>query len=393
MRKRLAFILIITILINTIIPNYIYAGDADDAAEKISGGTSFEQAQEHQSETGSDTVTQVYDEGTAQVTPSDGSERTEELGETATSSNTVASVLATIIIALPWLVNNILTMLVNSVQTTTVEGNFLIQNVVFGKYELFDIDFMNFNSNSTKTMDELKKSVATWYYALRNIAIIASVIILIYIGIRMAISTTAEDKTKYKKMFVNWTTSFILIFIMHYIFIILIEIQSMILELLKPIASERGFENEIINDTWNSFQSAKGWGALEYAMIYFVFVYYQIKFFLAYFKRFLSVGFLLVISPLVTVSYSIDAAGDGKAQAFKAWLTNMVYNVFIQAIHATVYAIFIISADEIAKAVPIMGAILLMTLSRTEKIIKTTFKLSGKGIGDESLIDKIKGAK
>lgn len=119
-------------------------------------------------------------------------------------------------------------------------------------------------------------------------------------------------------------------------------------------------------------------------------VYYQVKFFIVYFKRLLEVGFLISISPLVTITYPIDKVGDERAQAYKAWLTRIIYNIFIQLIHAIVYVVFIFSAAEIAKTVPIVGILFLTTLSRTEKIIKTTFGLKGKGFSDEKLLDKLK---
>lgn len=141
MKKRLAFILIITILINTVIPNFIYADQTTDVA----GDTKFEDVQKHQNEKGESTSDEVFHEGTATVTPSDGSSRTESLGETATSSNTTASILASIIIGLPWLVNNVLTMIVNTVQTKQINGNFTIENLVFNEYDLFNINFVEYD--------------------------------------------------------------------------------------------------------------------------------------------------------------------------------------------------------------------------------------------------------
>lgn len=81
-----------------------------------------------------------------------------------------------------------------------------------------------------------------------------------------------------------------------------------------------------------------------------------------YFKRFLSVGFLIIISPLITITYSIDKAGDGKAQAFGTWLREMVFNIFIQIIHAVIYIVFIFSAAEIAKQIPLLGILFLDTI-------------------------------
>ena len=40
------------------------------------------------------------------------------------------------------------------------------------------------------------------------------------------------------------------------------------------------------------------------------------------------------------------------------------------------YCIFIVSAGEIAKEVPILGALFLLMLDRTEKIFKKVFRLN-----------------
>lgn len=398
MRKKLVLILIITILINAIIPNFMYAvegdptedvdADVDKAIEKFDG-VSGEEIMEYQSETGKDMSEKITKEGEAPVTPSDGQTRTEKLGETATSSATVASVLCGFLSLPAQAVTGLMQLIVNTGQSEEVKS-FTIEDLVFNKYELFNIDFFTSKTTDTKTTSTIKKSVAEWYYTLRNIAIVASVVILIYIGIRMAISTVATEQAKYKKMLMNWIISFVIVFTMHYIVIIMLSIQDWILEIVAKFVTEQGFEEKIIEDTWNSINSEKGWGCVAVTIQLYVIVFYQIKFFLAYFKRYLSAAFLFIISPLVTITYSIDAVDDGKAQAYNAWLKNITYNIFIQSIHAIVYAIFIISAAEIAKQVPIFGAILLMTLSRTEKVVKTTMKIGGKGIADEKVLDKIK---
>ena len=67
----------------------------------------------------------------------------------------------------------------------------------------------------------------------------------------------------------------------------------------------------------------------------------------------------------------------------------MVFNIFIQIIHALIYAVFVISAGEIAKQVPIMGAILFMSLSRAVKVVRTTMKLSSDITKSESLFKRL----
>lgn len=384
MKKKVTIVLIIVILLNTLIPNFIYAS---------SDLGSMKDVMQHQSETGQDSATSLFEEGEAQITPNNGKTRTEDVGETDSIGSFLANILCMLLMVPPMTVNTILTVIVFSTQDSKqgVTQQFTIEDVVLGKYTLFNINFFeDTNTANRGIVDIVRENVATWYFVLRNIAIAGSLLVLIYIGIRMALSTVAKDQAKYKKMFVSWLTSFILIFVMHYIILFLVNIQETIMELLSDITSGNGFEELIIRETCDSLANVSGWNKVPFLVLYYMLVYYQVKFFLMYFKRFLSIGFLIIISPLVTITYSIDKAGDGKAQAFGTWLREMIFNIFIQVIHAVIYIVFIFSAAEIAKKIPLLGILFLMTLSRAEKIVKNTFSLKGKGFGEEKPLDKVK---
>lgn len=399
MKKKLAaFILILIFLINTAIPNNIYA---------TTDTGNFTDVQNHQAESGEDTVDKVFEEQKATVSPDGGSSRDESLGETQSSSNLIAGALGSLFSLLPKTINGIITLVVNSTQPNTKDANgelkypklsntnrFTIEDLVMGKYYLFDINFVDYNATSTNPVDLVKQSVAKWYFSLRNVAIVGNLLLLVYLGIQMAVSTVASQQAKYKKMFFNWLASFVLIFLMHYVLLFLFELQDVILSLIGSLTIGEGFEEEIMNNTWNTYANAKGWNGVVYVIEIFILTYYQIKFFIVYFKRFLTVGFLFVISPLITVADAIYSV-NSRVPILKKWVKEMTYNIFLQVIHAAVYAVFILSATSIAKEVPIVGMLLLMTLSRTEKIIKSTFSMKGKGLGDEKLLDKIKqkGAK
>ena len=60
------------------------------------------------------------------------------------------------------------------------------------------------------------------------------------------------------------------------------------------------------------------------------------------------------------ITYSIDKAGDGKAQAFGAWFIEYFTNIMIQPLQAILYLIFVFSANEIAQKAPIVGVIFLL---------------------------------
>ena len=66
-------------------------------------------------------------------------------------------------------------------------------------------------------VSDLKSVVSSWYLAIRNIAIVGLLSVLLYIGIRIIISSSANDKAKYKQFFEDWLIALCLIFFMHYI--------------------------------------------------------------------------------------------------------------------------------------------------------------------------------
>lgn len=63
----------------------------------------------------------------------------------------------------------------------------------------------------------LRNIISGWYVTLRTIAIVGLLSVLIYIGIRIIISSTADDKAKYKQRLMDWVVAFCLLFFMHYI--------------------------------------------------------------------------------------------------------------------------------------------------------------------------------
>lgn len=80
-----------------------------------------------------------------------------------------------------------------------------IRNIVYG-------------GTSTKdAISALRGQIAKWYLLIRNLSAAALFCVLIYIGIRMLISSVSEERAKYKSMMMNWFTAICLIFFLHYI--------------------------------------------------------------------------------------------------------------------------------------------------------------------------------
>ena len=93
-----------------------------------------------------------------------------------------------------------------------------------GEIELLDIDFIGNQdsksyilSSDGNAISELRKIIASWYVTLRTISMVGLLSVLIYIGIKIIMSSTSQDRAKYKQRLVDWIVAFCLLFFMHYI--------------------------------------------------------------------------------------------------------------------------------------------------------------------------------
>lgn len=272
----------------------------------------------------------------------------------------------------------------------TSDDRFTIQNLLMGKYDLFDINiFVTTSANATATIGSgessfnavVKESVASWYGTIRNIAIIASFVVLLYIGVRMATSTIASDRAKYKKMLIAWFTGFALIFILHYIVLFLITLSNGLVTMLSSLApqAETPFEYATLQRINNA--ESQGWNYFLQTILYAMLVWYQFKFFFMYLKRVISNAFLILISPLVTVTYAIDKSNDCKAQAFNSWLEEFITNTFIQPMHLLLFLVLLYSAGAIAELYPIIAILFMFGIGQGEKLLRGLFKLKGTSVG------------
>ena len=140
-----------------------------------------------------------------------------------------------------------------------------------------------------------------------------------------------------------------------------------------------GVEEKLIGDIFSNFESARGAkNTLIYLIVYIMLTYYEMKFFIMYLTRLFRVGFYIVIAPFVCITYPIDRIGDGRAQAFKNWYTELIMEIFMQSIHLGIYIVFIFSSGEIIKRAPIWGIVFLAALGNGEKIVRNLLKIKPK---------------
>lgn len=287
---------------------------------------------------------------------------------------------------------------------TAIGGNAVwsVDEIIFNQSELTSINFFEIDSQTPDVIQTIRMNVATWYYVMRNLAIVILLGVLIYVGIRMAISTVASDEAKYKKMLQDWVVSLALLFVLHYIMIFTINFNNILVDIIsdaRDIISSRetgtlgefdgigeGFDNILnvfLSNSW-SISLSSGFGS---AIIYVILVGVTIIFLIMYIKRMLTIGFLIIISPLITITYSIDKVGDGKSQALNAWLKEFIFNVLIQPFHCIIYVVFadvamdlVIGDRTLASAV--LAIIMIIFIFTAEKIVKKIFNFQASSLGE-----------
>lgn len=224
-------------------------------------------------------------------------------------------------------------------------------DIFFNKYKLLDINFFDFEGLEEGSYLYLfRMSIAEWYAIMKLIAAAILLVILIYVGIRMALSTIADDKAKYKKMLADWIVSLVLIFVLQYIIIFTIYCNDAIVRALETAFADNKMSSLASESIVKiGLQGIVGSGLISFAsvLVYVFIVMQTIMFLLAYMKRMIKVGFLIMISPLISITYSIDKMGDGKAQALGNWLKEFVYTILIQPFHCIIYLALVQTAIEL----------------------------------------------
>ena len=264
---------------------------------------------------------------------------------------------------------------------------------------------------------ELSGTISKWYVSLRNIGLVMMMIVLLYIGIRILLSTVASDKAKYKEMLKDWAIGMFLLFSVHYIMIFSNAIVNNITKVisssidttnyyiqmedtdkdgngkLAEFAKGAGREEVISKDAkgpngndvivWptNLMGSLRlkaqltNWGTefIGYGICFVIMVFFTLFFIFTYMKRVLYMAFLTLIAPLVAVTYPIDKISDGKAQGFDKWFKEYIFNLLLQPMHLLLYYVLITSAIELSSTNVFYSLIAMGFMIPAEKILRSFF--------------------
>lgn len=217
-------------------------------------------------------------------------------------------------------------------------------DIFFNKLLLTDANVFKIITTGENPMPDaivqVRQSVALWYYAMRVIAISVLLAILVYIAIRMAISSVASEKAAYKKMLINWASSIALVFVLHYVIVGVSYFNGALIEILGSFYENIDVDS-VMGDLLGKALLPNFVLSTASTVVLVMLVVQTLAFLIYYIKRMLTISFLIIISPLITITYSIDKLGDNKAQALNTWMKEFFFTVIIQPFHCIIYMAFV----------------------------------------------------
>ncbi len=271
-------------------------------------------------------------------------------------------------------------------QGNNIEAFITPFEIVFNKAAIIDINFFDFTGVGQDTVIyKIRNAVAGWYYFMRLIAVSILLVILVYVGIRMAITTVAEDKAKFKKMLVDWVSSLALVFLLQYIMIFIITLNEVLVDAMASVCVNNDLGDAINKIAGIALEaSIEGIGA---TVVFFLFVIQTFMILFSYINRMIRIAFLIIIAPLITITYSLDKMGDGKAQALNTWLKDFITSVLIQPFHCVIYMVFVSVAIGLLTdpsitgtsqmAAAVVAILCMLFIKDAEKIVRKIFALDG----------------
>ena len=234
--------------------------------------------------------------------------------------------------------------------STQDEEPYTIESIIYNKVPIFDVNFFSDKAagkevKSDSTVGIIRHLMAIWYVSFRNVAFVSLAILIIYYGIRMAISTVASDRAHYKQMVFSWVKSLMIVLLIHYVMYIVIYFNETFIGI---ITESKANEASIYNTIKTRALEAPLKVAVPATLLYFILLFMWIRFIFVYFKRTFAVAFLVILAPLVGIRYSIESAKGKGSQMVASWIQRFITTVFMQSIHALIYSVFVETALETA---------------------------------------------
>lgn len=289
-----------------------------------------------------------------------------------------------------------------------------IDGLIFNRQNYFKISI--FDTNPVGFSAALQGYISAIYNAFRYLVVAIYIVVLVYLAIRMMFSAIGRQKARYKELFKHWLVGLLLLFSFHWVMAFVIWLSNTFVQIIADYSSNLvtditvGKEISVLANSPLIYKypittfivtRISGIGAemtvptativiikAIISLLALIFLLYQTwSITMTYLKRLFTICILVLLFPLVALSYVFDKIGDRRAQTFEIWLKEFITNIAIQPIHALILlfiAIIFSSSENSATALLLgrntLGGIMTFALLRLipvgEELLKKLFQIS-----------------
>ena len=279
------------------------------------------------------------------------------------------------------------------------------------------------NKGKLPIIMQFKRLVAMWYRVIFLLSVAAMLLVLIALGIKMAVASLASEKAKYKNMLVDWVVGMIIIFTIQMIMYAAIVFCEMTVDMVRKagnevnrheinnmsmteqnpddmnsdgtkIISNQEIEIDVYEELRTRAYDPKLTVGMTGMIMYMAMVYYAVRYTFMYLRRLLTLSILTIMAPAVGVGYAFQKVFTGRQMSFKKWLQEYILSLFIQVIHAIIYAVFISQAlvFSLQSISGMLFALVLIHYAFTlDKLFRKVFNFSSKSLGDMDKAADVRG--
>lgn len=242
--------------------------------------------------------------------------------DTGFFTSLLLEILGIAIYALAWVVETLVKGVV-----WLLTGNFQFpwaDRTIFNGMHILDVNFINpspgslfMTSGNNPQYTAIGTSIRNIYFTALSLALGFLGIVVAVMAIRLAISSIASEKAKYKEAIVHWITALVLLFGMHYVISLVFYVNEQMVEVASNIVFEKTQNTQVaVLQGWKADISGMGeyfknealklvdnFGMQVFtsALLYAVFIVQSVMFFWSYLKRFFYVIILALIAPFVVI--------------------------------------------------------------------------------------------
>ena len=108
--------------------------------------------------------------------------------------------------------------------------------IVFNGIEILDVNFINPATNSFVGNTNMNDTISKTYATIFSISLSFFTIFVMISAIKLAISTIADQKAKYKKALMDWSLGLIMLFTMHYFIAFIFYLNEQLVEQASSLA-------------------------------------------------------------------------------------------------------------------------------------------------------------